>query len=83
MYDAVARGARTHQLPGPFSDFVTRVQHTLALLEDGDVVLSAEAASEVLQLRGVLAEWLQAHPHILRAVASSSSQTEDETEQAA
>ncbi|MER5786402.1 hypothetical protein ABT104_32520 [Streptomyces mobaraensis] len=43
VYDTLARWARAQQVPAPASDFVTRIQHTLALLRHD---LVAGAATE-------------------------------------
>jgi hypothetical protein len=83
VYDSVARWSRTHQYPSAVSDFVTRVHQTLKLLADGGVGLPAEAVFALPELRRVLAEWLQAHPQVLQAVASRSSHAAAETERAA
>ncbi|MFI0743308.1 regulator [Streptomyces sp. NPDC021100] len=41
VYDTLARWARAQQAPAPASDFLTRVQHTLALLRHGLLVSTA------------------------------------------
>ncbi|GHD79366.1 regulator [Streptomyces goshikiensis] len=71
VYDTAARWARTHQYPCDVSDFVTRVQATLALLgkPSTDVPPAPRAA---------LASWVRDHGAALASQLTGTNQDEIE-----
>lgn len=79
IYDAIARWARHHAYPDPVSDFISRVQSTLALLtvapalpsEPGsrgpgdDLWLSEEALADLTRARDLLDQWLASNQAVM------------------
>lgn len=81
VYDTAARWARTHHHPSDVSDFVTRVQATLALLSSAPTSPghAAELDGESLQEpRTVLTAWIGDHGGTLAAQLTGSSRDEME-----
>ncbi|MEV0691272.1 hypothetical protein [Streptomyces sp. NPDC050388] len=84
VYDATARWARHHAYPTGASDFTSRVQHTLGLLAErlvpvtadgphcpaGDHLPGAQADVDLTRPRELLYQWLNAYPPTARLAES-------------
>ncbi|MEV7888487.1 hypothetical protein ACWD3I_29530 [Streptomyces sp. NPDC002817] len=81
VYDTAARWARAHQLPGPASDFVTRVQYALQMQDDSPEHTGAALDPEAPWV--ALSAWLTAHPRVLRQDTARSLNSAQESGRAA
>ncbi|WP_406439055.1 hypothetical protein OHB14_51635 [Streptomyces sp. NBC_01613] len=81
VYDTAARWARSHQLPSPTSDFVTRVQHALQTQDGGPE--RTGAATKPSAVHEALSAWLKAHPRVLHQDIARSFHAAQESGRAA